>query len=308
MIYTMTLNPSLDYTVTVDSFQLGRTNRTAEEFLFPGGKGINVSTVLTQLGIPSTALGFLGGFTGDEIRRRTEERGIRCDFIQVKDGISRINVKLQSVEGTEINGKGPVIRKEEKEEIMKKLDLLQRGDTLVLAGSVPQGMPESIYSEMLSYLQGREILTVVDTTGPLLLASLAHHPFLIKPNNHELGELFGVRIEEREQVIPYAKKLQERGARNVLVSLAGKGAVLAAEDGTVCSQMPPRGELVNGVGAGDSMVAGFLAGWQSTGDYREAFRMGLAAGTASAYSELLALRTEILEMYKRVKEEEHAVL
>ena len=166
-------------------------------------------------------------------------------LFQVKDGISRINVKLQSVEGTEINGKGPVIRKEEKEEIMKKLDLLQRGDTLVLAGSVPQGMPESIYSEMLSYLQGREILTVVDTTGPLLLASLAHHPFLIKPNNHELGELFGVRIEEREQVIPYAKKLQERGARNVLVSLAGKGAVLAAEDGTVCSQMPPRGELVN---------------------------------------------------------------
>lgn len=308
MIYTMTLNPSLDYTVTVDDFQLGKTNRTEKEFLFPGGKGINVSTVLTRLGIQSTALGFLGGFTGDEIHRMTRERGILCDFIQVKEGASRINVKLQSIEGTEINGKGPVIREAEREKIMRKLEFLKGKDVLILAGSVPQGLSPSIYSEMLSLLQGKGVLTVVDAAGQLLLSSLPYHPFLVKPNQHELGELFGVSLEDREQVVPYAKRLQERGARNVLVSLAGKGAVLVAEDGTVCSQAPPAGELVNGVGAGDSMVAGFLAGWQGSGDYREAFRMGLAAGTASAYSEYLAEKEEILEMYRKVREEENAVL
>lgn len=308
MIYTMTLNPSLDYTVTVDDFQLSMTNRTEKEFLFPGGKGINVSTVLTRLGIQSTALGFLGGFTGDEILRMTRERGILCDFIQVKEGASRINVKLQSIEGTEINGKGPVIREAEREKIMRKLEFLKGKDVLILAGSVPQGLSPSIYSEMLSLLQGKGVLTVVDAAGQLLLSSLPYRPFLVKPNQHELGELFGVSLEDREQVVPYAKKLQERGARNVLVSLAGKGAVLVAEDGTVCSQAPPAGELVNGVGAGDSMVAGFLAGWQGSGDYREAFRMGLAAGTASAYSEYLAEKEEILEMYRKVREEENAVL
>ena len=308
MIYTMTLNPSLDYTVTVDDFQLGKTNRTEKEFLFPGGKGINVSTVLTRLGIQSTALGFLGGFTGDEILRMTRERGILCDFIQVKEGASRINVKLQSIEGTEINGKGPVIREAEREKIMRKLEFLKGKDVLILAGSVPQGLSPSIYSEMLSLLQGKGVLTVVDAAGQLLLSSLPYRPFLVKPNQHELGELFSIGLEDREQVVPYAKKLQERGARNVLVSLAGKGAVLVAEDGTVCSQAPPAGELVNGVGAGDSMVAGFLAGWQGSGDYREAFRMGLAAGTASAYSEYLAEKVEILEMYRKVREEENAVL
>lgn len=308
MIYTMTLNPSLDYTVTVDDFQLGMTNRTEKEFLFPGGKGINVSTVLTRLGIQSTALGFLGGFTGDEILRMTRERGILCDFIQVKEGASRINVKLQSIEGTEINGKGPVIREAEREKIMRKLEFLKGKDVLILAGSVPQGLSPSIYSEMLSLLQGKGVLTVVDAAGQLLLSSLPYRPFLVKPNQHELGDLFGVSLEDREQVVSYAKKLQERGARNVLVSLAGKGAVLVAEDGTVCSQAPPAGELVNGVGAGDSMVAGFLAGWQGSGDYREAFRMGLAAGTASAYSEYLAEKEEILEMYRKVREEENAVL
>ncbi|MEZ3505286.1 MAG: 1-phosphofructokinase [Lachnospiraceae bacterium] len=301
MIYTVTFNPSLDYIVSVKDFQMGKTNRTCGEQMLPGGKGINVSTVLWNLGIENVALGFIAGFTGKEILRRMEEIGFRCDFIQVKNGFSRINIKMKDFDGTEINGQGPSIGQNAIEELMKKLDCLKAGDTLILAGSIPESMPDSIYRDILARLDGRGILFAVDATRKLLLNVLKYHPFLIKPNNHELGEIFGVTLTTREEVIPYAKKLQEQGARNVLVSMAGEGAVLAAENGEVFMQSAPRGTLVNAVGAGDSMVAGFVAGWTQKQDYRHAFHMGVSAGSASAFSDLLATREEIYKIYDSLK-------
>lgn len=298
MIYTVTFNPSLDYIVSVDDFRLGMTNRTSSELMLPGGKGINVSIVLGNLGIPSTALGFVAGFTGDEIIRRLEQMNVPSDFIRVENGISRINVKLKSIDGTEINGAGPVIGEETIELLMEKLDCLQEGDILVLAGSIPTSMPDDMYSRILKLLEGKGIMTVVDATKELLVNVLAYHPFLIKPNNHELGEIFGVTLTTREEVIPYAKKLQEMGARNVLVSMAGEGAVLVTADDQVFSTPAPKGTLVNGVGAGDSVVAGFLAGWMEQTAYRHAFYMGVAAGSASAFSEYLATRPEVEAVYE----------
>lgn len=300
MIYTVTFNPSLDYIVSVDGFKLGLTNRTDSELILPGGKGINVSTILNNLGIPSTALGFVAGFTGEEIVREVEKLGIPSDFIQIPEGISRINVKLKSIDGTEINGMGPKIGADKVEELMRKLDVLGEGDVLVLAGSIPASMPDDMYSRIMERLEGRGVLFFVDATGDLLRNVLKYHPFLIKPNNHELGELFGVRITVREEAVPYAVKLQEMGARNVLVSMAGEGAVLVAENGEVHSAPAPKGTLVNAVGSGDSMVAGFLAGWMERKDYRHAFYMGVAAGSASAFSENLASKTEILELYEKI--------
>ena len=300
MIYTVTFNPSLDYIVSVDGFKLGLTNRTDSELILPGGKGINVSTILNNLGISSTALGFVAGFTGEEIVREVEKLGIPSDFIQIPEGISRINVKLKSIDGTEINGMGPEIAADKVEELMRKLDVLGEGDVLVLAGSIPASMPDDMYSRIMERLEGRGVLFFVDATGDLLRNVLKYHPFLIKPNNHELGELFGVRITVREEAVPYAVKLQEMGARNVLVSMAGEGAVLVAENGEVHSAPAPKGTLVNAVGSGDSMVAGFLAGWMERKDYRHAFYMGVAAGSASAFSENLASKTEILELYEKI--------
>lgn len=300
MIYTVTFNPSIDYIVSVDGFKLGLTNRTDSELILPGGKGINVSTILNNLGIPSTALGFVAGFTGEEIVREVEKLGIPSDFIQIPEGISRINVKLKSIDGTEINGMGPKIGADKVEELMRKLDVLGEGDVLVLAGSIPASMPDDMYSRIMERLEGRGVLFFVDATGDLLRNVLKYHPFLIKPNNHELGELFGVRITVREEAVPYAVKLQEMGARNVLVSMAGEGAVLVAENGEVHSAPAPKGTLVNAVGSGDSMVAGFLAGWMERKDYRHAFYMGVAAGSASAFSENLASKTEILELYEKI--------
>ena len=300
MIYTVTFNPSLDYIVSVDEFKLGLTNRTSSELLLPGGKGINVSTILTNLGIESTALGFVAGFTGDEIIRRVEQIGVRSDFIRIEDGISRINVKLKSIDGTEINGMGPDISSEKTEELMKKLDVLDEGDVLVLAGSIPASMPDDIYSRILKRLEGKGVTFVVDATGELLLNVLKYHPFLIKPNNHELGDLFGVELKTRKEVVPYGRKLQEMGARNVLISMAGEGAVLVAEDGSVYDTPAPKGVLVNAVGSGDSMVAGFTAGWMEKKDYRHAFYMGVAAGSASAFSEYLATKDEIMELYQKI--------
>lgn len=300
MIYTVTFNPSIDYIVSVDGFKLGLTNRTYSELILPGGKGINVSTILNNLGIPSTALGFVAGFTGEEIVREVEKLGIPSDFIQIPEGISRINVKLKSIDGTEINGMGPKIGADKVEELMRKLDVLGEGDVLVLAGSIPASMPDDMYSRIMERLEGRGVLFFVDATGDLLRNVLKYHPFLIKPNNHELGELFGVRITVREEAVPYAVKLQEMGARNVLVSMAGEGAVLVAENGEVHSAPAPKGTLVNAVGSGDSMVAGFLAGWMERKDYRHAFYMGVAAGSASAFSENLASKTEILELYEKI--------
>lgn len=301
MIYTVTFNPSLDYIVAVQDFRIGRTNRTSSELMLPGGKGINVSIVLQNLGIGSTALGFTAGFVGTEIARRLQQMGVRTDFIPVENGNSRINVKLKSIEGTEINGAGPEISRDRVELLMGKLDALKDGDVLVLAGSIPASMPDDIYSVIMKRLENKKILTVVDATRELLVNVLTYHPFLIKPNNHELGEIFGVTLNRREEVIPYGRKLQEMGARNVLISMAGEGAVLAAEDGTVWQEPAPKGELVNGVGAGDSMVAGFLAGWMERQDYEYAFHMGIAAGSASAFSENLCTKAEVEAVYGVLK-------
>ena len=302
MVYTVTFNPSLDYIVSVEGFQMGKTNRTAKEQMLPGGKGINVSTVLKNLGIPNIALGFSSGFTGEEIKRRVEEMGLASDFINLQNGYSRINVKMKDFDGTEINGQGPDISPSETEKLLEKLDGLKEGDVLVLAGSIPRTMPDSIYSDILRRLDGKGILTVVDATGELLLHVLEYSPFLIKPNNHELGEIFQVKLETREDVVPYARKLQEKGARNVLVSMAGQGAVLLDEMGQVHMLPAPKGKLVNAVGAGDSMVAGFLAGWLTKKDYEYAFRMGISAGSASAFSENLATKKEIEEVYRQVSQ------
>lgn len=300
MICTVTFNPSLDYIVSVEDFKLGLTNRTSSELLLPGGKGINVSTVLMNLGIENTALGFTAGFVGDEIIRRLQEMGVASDFIQIADGISRINVKLKSIDGTEINGAGPVIEENKVEELMKKLEKLGEGDVLFLAGSIPSSMPDDMYEQIMKKMGGKDAMIVVDATKDLLVNVLKYHPFLIKPNNHELGEIFGVELKTREDVVPYGKKLQEKGARNVLISMAGEGAVLVAEDGQVFEEPAPKGQLVNGVGAGDSMVAGFMAGWMEKKDYEHAFHMGIAAGSASAFSENLATREEINKVYQQI--------
>ncbi|MCI9517396.1 MAG: 1-phosphofructokinase [Lachnospiraceae bacterium] len=297
MIYTVTFNPSLDYIVSVEDFKLGITNRTSSELMLPGGKGINVSTVLGNLGIENTALGFAAGFTGEEIIRQVEHMGIRSDFIMVPDGISRINLKLKSIDGTEINGCGPEISEAAVAELMEKLEVLGEEDVLVLAGSIPSSMPDDIYRRILKRLQGRGVTAVVDATKDLLLNVLEYRPFLVKPNNHELGEIFQVELWDRKSVVSYARKLQEMGAQNVLVSMAGEGAVLAAQNGTVYETPAPEGTLVNGVGAGDSMVAGFLAGWMEKQDFRHAFYMGVSAGSASAFSERLATREEIKHIY-----------
>lgn len=304
MIFTTTFNPALDYIVDVEDFRLGMTNRTSFEQMFAGGKGINVSIVLSNLGIANTALGFIAGFTGEEIRRQVKAMGICEDFIMIPEGLSRINVKVRTIDGMEINGMGPTIGEKQLAAFNRQLDKLTANDTLVLAGSIPASMPESTYSDIMQRLQNHGVRFVVDATKKLLLNVLKYKPFLIKPNNHELGEIFGVELTTRESVIPYARKLQEQGARNVLVSMAGQGAVLVAEDGSVHMSPAPKGKLVNAVGAGDSMVAGFIAGWEEQHDYAHAFRMGVATGSASAFSEKLATREEVDKVYNQILEGE----
>jgi 1-phosphofructokinase len=300
MIYTVTFNPSLDYIVSVENFKLGLTNRTSSELLLPGGKGINVSTVLMNLGIESTALGFIAGFTGDEVVRRLEQMGVKNGFIRIPDGFTRINLKLKSIDGTEVNGQGPKIGKEKVEQLMEQLDELKEGDVLFLSGSIPASMPSDAYQKIMERLKDKGIHIVVDATEDLLMNVLPYHPFLIKPNNHELGDIFGVQLKTREEVIPYGKKLQIMGAQNVLISMAGEGAVLIAADGRIFSTPAPKGILINGVGAGDSMVAGFMAGWMAKKDYEYAFHMGVSAGSASAFSENLATKEEIEAVYQQI--------
>ena len=300
MIYTVTFNPSLDYIVSVNHFKPGEVNRTVAELMFPGGKGINVSMVLKNLGYESVALGFMAGFTGNEIVRLLEEKRINSDFISVASGMSRINVKLRSDEESEINGMGPEIGKADIQKLYSQLDRLKEGDVLVLAGSIPSVMPESMYMDIMRYLSGRGIDIIVDATKDLLLNVLEYHPFLIKPNNHELGEIFGVKLKTKDDVIPYARRMQEKGARNVLVSMAGEGALLVTEEGRVYESMPPKGEVKNSVGAGDSMVAGFLAGYLSSRDYEQAFYMGLCTGSASAFSDNLATKSEVEALLKQL--------
>ncbi|WP_031550013.1 1-phosphofructokinase [Oribacterium sp. FC2011] len=305
MIYTVTFNPSLDYIVSVEDFKVGMTNRTNTELMFPGGKGINVSMVLQNLGLESMALGFMAGFTGREIERLLAVKNVKSDFIEVASGISRINVKLRSNEESEINGMGPAIGKDEIDKLYKQLDKLTEGDILVLAGSIPSVMPESMYSDIMDYLKEKNLKIVVDATRDLLVNVLKYHPFLIKPNNHELGEIFGVTLSKKEEVIPYAKKIQEMGARNVLISMAGEGAVLVTETGEIYESNPPKGKVKNSVGAGDSMVAGFLAGYLHSGSYEEAFYMGVCTGSASAFSDNLATKEEVRELLKQFNKESY---
>lgn len=308
MIYTVTCNPSLDYVISVDKFCIGITNRSKSEQILPGGKGLNVSIVLQHLGIESTALGFLGGFTGEEIAKKTKTLGIFSQWIMLKDECSRINVKLNGVsdlektllEGTEINASGPTIPLKALESLKDILKKLQSGDILVLAGSIPSSMPSSLYEQLIACVADRGVLTVVDAAGNLLKNILPLHPFLIKPNKQELEELFQVKIQNKKDVVVYARQLQKMGARNVLVSLGGEGAVLVAEDDNIHMADAPKGKLVNSVGAGDSMVAGFLAGWLKNGNYKDAFYMGLATGSATAFSQHLASKEKIEEVYQTI--------
>jgi len=299
MIYTVTINPSLDYIVEVDHLTLGMVNRTKKEKIIAGGKGINVSIVLNNLGIENCALGFVAGFTGKEIEDRLKNQGINTDFIRLEKGVSRINVKVTSDNDSEINGIGPDISLENLNELYKKLDLLVEGDILVLAGSIPSCLSQSLYSDIMNKLMEKKIHFVVDATKELLTKSLQYKPFLIKPNQYELGEIFGVQLETYEDVVPYAKKLQEMGAKNVLVSMGSKGAVLVSEDGNVFSAGVPEGNLVNAVGAGDSMVAGFITGYKKTKDYAQAFRLGVCTGSASACSQQLATKEVVNEFLSR---------
>lgn len=298
MIYTLTFNPSLDYILTVTDFTCGIVNRTKEEIIFPGGKGINVSMVLKNLGFESTALGYYAGFTGDKLKSLLEDKGIKTDFIPVKEGMTRINVKIRSEQESEINAQGPAISEEDIKKLYEKLEDLEDGDILVMAGSIPDVMPGTIYMDIMKYLQKKKLKIVVDATKDLLVNVLPYHPFLIKPNNHELGEIFRVEIKEKEDVILYAQKLQKKGARNVLVSMAGEGAVLLAEDGTVYKSEAPKGTVINSVGAGDSMVAGFLAGYLENGSYEKAFKMGLYTGSATAFSKEMATKDEVIALWK----------
>ena len=300
MIYTVTFNPSLDYIVKVDDFKTGQVNRTASERLFPGGKGINVSIVLKNLGFDNVALVFIAGFTGREIEKRVRDFGCSSAFIEIDNGLSRINVKLKSQEESEINGRGPQISEEALEKLFGQLDRLKAGDVLALAGSIPSSMPSDTYERIMARLENREINIVVDATKDLLKKVLKYHPFLIKPNNHELGDMFGVTLKNDDEIILYGKKLQEMGARNVLVSMAGDGAIFLNEDGSVHKSAAPSGEVKNSVGAGDSMVAGFLAGYLESGDLAAAFKMCVATGSASAFSEELATRQEVADLLNKI--------
>lgn len=323
MIYTLTLNPSLDYVVSVENFSCGKVNRTTEERIFPGGKGINVSMVLSNLGIKSTALGFVAGFTGEQLRTLLEEKNVATDFIKADTGATRINVKLRStkreiqnhemtlpermpinnglqIEETEINGIGPFINENELTELYNKLDKLKREDVLVLAGSVPKSVPDTIYMDIMEYLQNRGIDIVVDTTGDLLKNVLKFKPFLIKPNHHELGELFRRTLDSKEEILACAKVLHKKGARNVLISMAGDGAILVAEDENVYELEAPKGKVINSVGAGDSMVAGFLTGYLNFKDYTTALKLGVCTGSASAFSENLATKEEVEALLQEI--------
>lgn len=293
MIATVTFNPSLDYIARTDDLRLGAVNRTTFEQVLPGGKGVNVSIVLGNLGHGSTALGFVAGFTGAELCRLCAEAGVTCDFIHVDEGMTRINVKVKAHEETELNGQGPRVTEAHVEALLAKLDALGEGDTLVVSGSVPSCLPSDMYERIMARLSGRGVRIVVDAERDLLLRVLPYGPFLVKPNNIELGDMFGVTLETRDEVVPYAQRLREQGAANVLVSMAGEGGVLVAKTGEVFQSPAARGTVVNSVGAGDSSVAGFLAGLMETGSYERAFKMALATGSASAFSELLATRPEV---------------
>lgn len=298
MIYTVTFNPAVDYVVHLEDISMGNVNRSLSEEVYYGGKGINVSTILNQLDVDNKALGFIAGFTGKAIEAGLHTVGIQTDFITLEEGISRINIKVKAKEETEINGQGPRISEEAIQKLFNKLERLTDGDVLVLAGSIPSTLPQDIYEKIMQKLLHKKIEVIVDATKELLLNVLSYHPFLIKPNNHELGEMFGKELHHEEEIIFYAKKLQEQGARNVLVSMAKDGAILITEEGDVHKLGVPKGIVKNSVGAGDSMVAGFIAGYLKTKDYKEALKLGTAAGSATAFSSGLATKEEIETQFR----------
>jgi len=295
MVYTVTFNPAIDYVVHTGEMKLGATNRSEREEMYFGGKGINVSIVLRELGIASKALGFMAGFTGEAIEKGLADMGIDTDFIRLKNGNSRINVKIKSAEETELNGQGPDIDDKAIKALFEKLDTLSDGDTLILAGSIPSSLPSDIYEQILAKLSEKKIKVVVDATKDLLLNVLKYKPFLVKPNNHELGEMFGVELKSDANIEKYARKLQEMGAVNVLISMAGDGAMLIDEHGKMHRCGVCKGKVKNSVGAGDSMVAGFTAG-SLQGDYEYALKLGTAAGGATAFSDGLATKEKISEL------------
>lgn len=300
MIYTVTFNPAIDYVVRVEEFSLGQINRSSREEIQFGGKGINVSVMLNHLGTDSCALGFLAGFTGKAIEDDLHRMGIRTDFTHLSQGMTRINVKLKAKEETEINGQGPEISQADFQKLLEQVALLQPGDTLVLAGSIPQSLPDDVYERIIQSLAGKDIQVVVDATRDLLCHVLKYRPFLIKPNHIELGEIFDRTLHTDEEIRECASLLQQRGARNVLVSMAGDGAILLDETGAFHKIAAPKGEVKNSVGAGDSMVAGFLAGYLQSRDYETALRTGAAAGSATAFSEGLAQRDEVQALLDRM--------
>lgn len=300
MIYTVTFNPAIDYVVELVSFNIGEINRTTREYMNLGGKGVNVSRVLTNLEVPNVALGFVAGFTGDALRTGLERMGVKTDFISLEEGNTRINVNIKGVEETDINARGLEIPNSAIDELFKKLDNLQSGDTLVLAGSIPTSLPNDMYERIMERLYGKGIRFVVDATRDLLVKSLKYEPFLIKPNNHELGEIFGLELTKDNEIIYYARELKKQGAKNVLISMAGDGAILVDENDVAHKIGTPKGKVKNSVGAGDSMVAGFCAGYLEKGDYKYALRMGTAAGSASAFSESLATKQEVIDLLNKI--------
>lgn len=298
MIYTITFNPALDYTIKMQNLKLKEINRSEKEYILPGGKGINVSIILKELEIDSTALGFIAGFVGEEIEKKVKEYGIKTDFINIENENSRINVKITTPYGeTAINGKGPTIGKTYMELFYQKIEKIEKGDTLILSGSIPKGVSEDIYENICENLEKKDVKIIVDATGNLLLKTLKYKPFLIKPNQEELGELFGVKISNQEEAIEYAKKLKQKGAKNVLISMGSRGAILVDENGYSYKREPlNKGKQKNTVGAGDSMVAGFIAGYQMFHNYERALEMGMAAGMATANSMFLATKEEIYKL------------
>ena len=301
MIYTLTCNPSLDYMTQVSNFQMGKTNRAVSESMVVGGKGINVSLMLKNLGYSSTCLGFVAGFTGKEIMRQTQQLGLCANFIELPEGMSRVNVKLSSYDSrvqdvlceTEVNGMGPKISAFSLELLRKNIEMIECGDVLILSGSIPKSLPDTLYESIMKQLLGKDVKVIVDATGNLLLNTFSKSPFLVKPNKQELEELYQVTIDNTEQLIECTKKIKLAGAKNVLVSLGEEGAIFLTENGEIYSAKAPRGQLINGVGAGDSMIAGFLTGYMETKNYESAFRMSVAAGSASAFSKNFAKREDV---------------
>lgn len=301
MIYTITFNPALDYISQVDDFEKGKINRTKKEKILPGGKGLNVSIVLKNLGLENIALGFIAGFTGEELKNRIEKHGIKTDFIKVKEGLTRINVKISSKEETALNGNGPEITEEDVQELLEKIEKIKKDDIVILAGNVPKCINNNIYEIICVNLEKNGVTFIVDATRELLVNVLKYRPFLIKPNKEELEETFKVKLKSKEEIITYAKKMQLMGAQNVLVSLGGEGAILVTNQNEVYYQSAPQGKVLNTVGAGDSMVAGFLAGYKESGDYGQALKMGIATGSASTFSMDLATKEQVEILLKNIK-------